>query len=309
MDQSPAPRATIPSKDEVSSPLPPTSPSAVPVPSVPMEKDSPHAQPMTSPATTTPPMPPPSSEGSKPSAPDTPLYKVRGKGETLREIARRTLGSGDRWRQIYRLNPDLQPELIVPSGKYVLLPADAKVDAAKCDGPMEGGQAESEHTGPSKPDVTAVRPLPVVRPHRPQMSEKSLAPLTGTYSCQLDTRSLVLPKEVAEQLGKVETMLLTPGPDRCLWLGTQASVARVLDRVEKSGATDHEVQAFRRLYFAQTEKASVNDSGKMMIPEKLAEYAGLGKEMVLVGIDDHFELWDAARWQHYSQAKESSLKP
>ena len=45
------------------------------------------------------------------------------------------------------------------------------------------------------------------------------------------------------------------------------------------------------------------------ISEKLAEYAGLGKEVVLVGIDDHFELWDAARWQQYSQQKEPSLKP
>ena len=35
----------------------------------------------------------------------------------------------------------------------------------------------------------------------------------------------------------------------------------------------------------------------------------LGKEVVLVGIDDHFELWDTARWQRYSQQKEPSLKP
>jgi len=228
---------------------------------------------------------------------------VRSKGETLREIAARTLNNGERWKEIYHLNPDLHPDLIVPSGKEVRLPTDAKLDPAP-----DGSQSESEHTGP-RPSVTAVRPLPVVRPRQPQASEKGLAPLTGTYSCQLENRSLVLPKEAAEQLGKVETMLLTPGPDRCLWLGTQASVARVLDRVEKSGAANREVQTFRRLYFAQTEKASVNETGKMLIPEKLAEYAGLGKEVVLVGIDDHFELWDAARWQHYSQQKEPSLKP
>jgi DNA-binding transcriptional regulator/RsmH inhibitor MraZ len=41
----------------------------------------------------------------------------------------------------------------------------------------------------------------------------------------------------------------------------------------------------------------------------LADYAGLGKEVVLIGIDDHFELWDAARWQRYSQHKDSSPKP
>jgi MraZ protein len=157
--------------------------------------------------------------------------------------------------------------------------------------------------------VPGVRPLPVVRPRAPEAKGKQAEPMTGTYSCRMDGRCLVLPKDVGDQLGKAETMLLTPGPDNCLWLVTRTGAARVLERVEKSGAADREVQAFRRFYYSQTEKAAVDGPGKLTVPEKLAEYAGLGADVVLIGIDDHFELWDAARWNRYSQQKDSSMKP
>jgi transcriptional regulator MraZ len=239
-----------------------------------------------------------------PTPPGTPLYKVHGKGESLRDIAQRTLGNGDRWPEIYKLNPDLQPSLIVPSGREVRLPAEAQV---LMEGPA-GSQAEAEESPVPSP-VAGVRPLPVVRRRVKEVAVKSVEPLTGTYTCLLQDRSLVLPKAVCAQIGKVGTVLLTPGPDRCLWLGTRASAARVLEGIEKSGVADREVQAFRRLYFSQSEKAVVSDAGKLTVPAKLAEYAGLGKEVVLIGIDDHFELWDAARWRRYSQQKEPVTKP
>ena len=36
-----------------------------------------------------------------------------------------------------------------------------------------------------------------------------------------------------------------------------------------------------------------------MVPERLAQFAGLNHEVVLLGVRDHLELWDAQRWQQY----------
>jgi MraZ protein len=272
-----------PAEAPVAAPAPPPVPSTCPSPGKPA------------------PMPPTGQAESSPPTP-APTYKVGDKGETLREIAKRTLGSEGRWTEIDKLNPELRSESVVPAGKVVRLPVDAHVG-----GNVPGG-AETQGMPPTK--ALSVRPLPVVRPKKAETKASVSAPLTGTYSCKLeDKRSLVLPKEVCAQLDKAETVLLTPGPDQCLWLGTQASAARVLERVEKSGAAEQEVQTFRRLYYSQSEKASLDGSGKLVVAEKLAEYAGLGKEVVLIGIDDHFELWDAARWQRYSQHKDASPKP
>ena len=55
------------------------------------------------------------------------VYMVRGNGEMLYEIARQTLGDGKRWSEIYRLNPDIRPELAIPGGTQLRLPADARI--------------------------------------------------------------------------------------------------------------------------------------------------------------------------------------
>jgi len=55
-------------------------------------------------------------------------YRVGGAGEMIRDIARRTLGNGDRWTEIYQLNRSYDPMYAVPAGTELRLPADARVD-------------------------------------------------------------------------------------------------------------------------------------------------------------------------------------
>jgi nucleoid-associated protein YgaU len=63
-----------------------------------------------------------------PSSSSVPLYRVREGGEMLREIAHRTLDNGDRWADIYRLNPSFDPKEVIPAGSLLRLPRDARVD-------------------------------------------------------------------------------------------------------------------------------------------------------------------------------------
>ncbi|HEV3260533.1 MAG TPA: division/cell wall cluster transcriptional repressor MraZ [Gemmataceae bacterium] len=124
--------------------------------------------------------------------------------------------------------------------------------------------------------------------------------LTGTHPRTLDDKKrLGLPKRVREQLGDPEKLFVTPGPDQCLWLYSQDGLERLAEKLDQSPATDAEVRVFRRLYFAQTESVDVDRIGRILIPERLIQFAGLRHEVVLIGVRDHLELWDAQRWQEY----------
>ncbi len=124
--------------------------------------------------------------------------------------------------------------------------------------------------------------------------------LTGTYPRTLDDKKrLALPRRVREVLGEAETLFVTPGPDQCLWLYTQAELEQLAGRLDQAPATDAEARVFRRLYFAQTEAVDVDRSGRILIPERLLAFAGLRHEAVLIGVRDHLELWDAERWHQY----------
>jgi MraZ protein len=124
--------------------------------------------------------------------------------------------------------------------------------------------------------------------------------LTGTHPRTLDDKKrMALPKRVRESLQEPETLYVTPGPDQSLWLYTQAGLEQLSERLDQTPATDAEARVFRRLYFAQTEAVDVDRNGRILIPDRLLQFAGLKHEVVLLGVRDHLELWDAERWQGY----------
>jgi MraZ protein len=127
--------------------------------------------------------------------------------------------------------------------------------------------------------------------------------LTGTHPRTLDDKKrIVLPKKVREQLGEPATLFVAPGPDQCLWVYTPASLERLGEQLDQRPATDADARIFRRLYFAQMEAVDLDRSGRILVPERLLQFAGLEHEVVLIGVRDHAELWDAHRWQDYLAA-------
>jgi MraZ protein len=214
------------------------------------------------------------------------VYQVRGAGETMREIARRTLGGEDRWADVYRLNPSMQPDGVITAGASVKLPADACIH-----------------------DDDAVQPLPTMRPKAAPRKPKAVLPLTGTFAANLDDKkTLLLPRAIRDQLGNCETLLVSPGSDQCLWITNQTHLDRLADRLDHSPARELDVRTFKRLYFAQTEKSAVSDDGRVTVPDKLVQFAGLHQEVMLIGIDDHFEVWDASKWRQYTQQKSAAAR-
>jgi MraZ protein len=216
------------------------------------------------------------------------VYEVRAE-ETVQEIARRTLGNGERWSEIQKLNPTLKSGEPLVKGTLVRLPADAAVSPTD--------------------EIDAIKPLPAMRPKSAPDAPKKILPLTGTFPCTLDDKHvLTLPKGLRDQLGNCDTILVSPGPDQCLWITNHAHIERLAERLELSPAKEMDVRVFKRLYYAQTEKAVLTNEGKMSISDKLVQFAGLRQDVVLVGIDEHFELWDAAKWRTYTQQKSAEAR-
>ncbi|MFM7151861.1 MAG: hypothetical protein ACKO23_18700, partial [Gemmataceae bacterium] len=126
--------------------------------------------------------------------------KVVTEGETLRSVARRTLGKDDRWAEVHKLNPNLRPEAAIAPGTVINLPGDACIQE----------------------DTEELRPLPTLRA-RSTTRVRTALPLTGTFPVTLDDqRTILLPRAIMEQLGNCDTVLVSPGSDHCLWLTNQA---------------------------------------------------------------------------------------
>ena len=124
--------------------------------------------------------------------------------------------------------------------------------------------------------------------------------LTGTHPRTLDDKKrMVLPKRVREQLPDVKQLFVTPGADQTLWLYDRPGLEALAAKLDQTPATDSEARVFRRLFFAQMEAVDIDGQCRILIPERLVQFAGLEHEVVLLGVQDHLELWNAAKWQTY----------
>jgi len=124
--------------------------------------------------------------------------------------------------------------------------------------------------------------------------------LTGTHPRTLDDKKrLTLPKRVREQVGEVLALFVTPGPEQSLWIYTKEELERLSAKLDEKPATDAEARVFRRLFFAQMEAVDLDRTGRILIPDRLVQFAKIEHEVVLLGVRDHLELWDAGRWQTY----------
>src|SRR5262249_34883206 len=132
--------------------------------------------------------------------------------------------------------------------------------------------------------------------------------LTGTHDRTLDDKKrLALPKRVREQLGDIKKLFVSQGLDQCLWLFGPSELDRLAEKIDQAPAAHGKVRVFSRLLFASMEEVEIDSNGRILLPERLVQFAGLVHDVALIGVRDHLELWDAARWKHYREQNDASF--
>lgn len=79
---------------------------------------------------------------------------------------------------------------------------------------------------------------------------------------------------------------------------------RILERAQKSES----MRRFRRVFIGGAFDCTCDKQERILIPPMLREYAGLQKDVVLVGVLDHFEIWSRDQWEKENQSLEKDLK-
>ena len=79
---------------------------------------------------------------------------------------------------------------------------------------------------------------------------------------------------------------------------------RILSLAEKSGS----MRRFRRVFVGGAFECSCDKQDRVLIPQNLREYAEFDKEIVLVGVLDHFEIWSRANWESENRHLEEDMK-
>lgn len=130
--------------------------------------------------------------------------------------------------------------------------------------------------------------------------------LTGTIVRAIDDKlRIAIPKRYREELPDLAAkgLYVAPCTDASLGIYTAEAFDALAQRLAGASPAGQDVRAFTRLFYSQAEHVEIDGQGRIRIPQPLAQFAGLSKEAVLLGVSDHFELWDRARWELYLASK------
>lgn len=125
----------------------------------------------------------------------------------------------------------------------------------------------------------------------------------GEYQHSIDEKGrLAVPIKFRAELAK--GAVVTRGLDNCLFLYTQKDWEQLADKLAKLPISKANTRAFARLMLAGAMDCEIDKQGRVMLPDYLRKYAGVRKNVVVAGLYNRLEIWDAAAWEKYKVGTE-----
>ncbi len=109
---------------------------------------------------------------------------------------------------------------------------------------------------------------------------------------------VVLPKKLRELL-KGNIFVLTKGFDSCLAGYDKEDWETRAKELLQVSLLERENIEKRRFLFSSAVYLEIDDQGRFVITKSLLQYSGLTQKVIIIGVGDHFELWDDEKWMKY----------
>ena len=103
-------------------------------------------------------------------------------------------------------------------------------------------------------------------------------------------------------------IVLTNALDPCLNAYAMPKWLEFEEKIAKLPRFDPAVQQLKRIYVSGAVECEIDDSGRILVPPTLREYAGLTKDVLWAGNGDYAELWDKKLWAQQFEIGDEARK-
>lgn len=113
----------------------------------------------------------------------------------------------------------------------------------------------------------------------------------GKYPNSIDSKGrAIIPAKFRHGLG--ERCVLTRGADKCLHIFTPDALEKYMEEhIINRPEEDEQARMLKLSFFANVTECDIDKQGRIKIPAEFLEFAGIGKEMVNVGMKDYIQVW------------------
>lgn len=122
----------------------------------------------------------------------------------------------------------------------------------------------------------------------------------GEYLVSItDGGRVVIPKKIRENL-KGDLFVLTKGFDNCLsGYDKDEWNSKTINLMNQTSLLDKENIDKKRYLFSGANQIGIDEQGRFVLPKSLMDFLGETNKLVILGVGDHFEIWDAKKWSGY----------
>lgn len=130
--------------------------------------------------------------------------------------------------------------------------------------------------------------------------------LIGQYEHTIDNKKrLALPAKFRGELG--DKVIITKWMEGCLTVFTEEKWQKISDKLTEMTISQPEARSFTRTILAGAMEISLDKLGRVLVPDYLKKYAGLEKNVVICGLSNRLEIWDAKKWKEYNKKAEEGV--
>ena len=128
----------------------------------------------------------------------------------------------------------------------------------------------------------------------------------GTHTPRLDDKGrLILPARFRDQL--LDGLVITRGQERCLYIFPMQEFQRMHEEMRQAPLTNKEARDYQRVFLSGASSEVPDKQGRVTVPPLLRQYAGLDRDVAVIGAGSRVEVWDLPTWETYLEGAESSF--
>ncbi|ERK70955.1 MULTISPECIES: division/cell wall cluster transcriptional repressor MraZ [Leifsonia] len=128
----------------------------------------------------------------------------------------------------------------------------------------------------------------------------------GTHAPKLDEKGrIILPAKFRDELAS--GLVLTRGQEHCVYVFSQREFEALHEKIRQAPVTSKQARDYLRVFLSGASAEVPDKQNRVTIPQTLRSYAGLDRDLVVIGAGSRAEIWDAQAWETYLAEQESTF--
>jgi MraZ protein len=129
----------------------------------------------------------------------------------------------------------------------------------------------------------------------------------GSYVHNLDTKGrLVIPSKLREEAGL--SLFILKGFDGALSIYKKEGFDKLVEEIKTLPFNKENSRAYLRVQLASAHELEVDKQGRIQLPVQLLEKYKIGKEVIVIGVGDHMEVWNKSTYDEYESAVDADFE-